>query len=121
LMSAGNPAAGELLTVNATGSTMATFIGFLSGRFGKAIQDKTGLTGKYNFKLTWAPGDNETNALARLVAQGAAPAPSPAGAPSELGASLFTALQEQLGLRLKSAKVSVDAIVIESAERPAEP
>ena len=39
---------------------------------------------------------------------------------AEPGISLFTALQEQMGLRLESSKVTIDAIVIDSAEKPAE-
>ena len=119
-MSVGNPASGGMSTINAYGSPMAAIISFLSGRLGRAIQDKTGLTGKYNFSLNWSPGDNETNALAGAGLPGGLSIQPAAGA-SEPGVSIFTALQEQMGLRLESSKVTIDAIVIDSVERPAEP
>jgi uncharacterized protein (TIGR03435 family) len=114
-MSMGNPAAGGMSTVNAQGSTMASIVGFLSGRLGRAIQDKTGLTGKYNFTLKWTPGENESMGLGGMILRPPAPATPEAADP---GVSIFTALQEQLGLRLESSKVTVDAMVVESAEKP---
>ena len=70
----------------------------LSGQVGDLVIDRTGLSGEYDFTLEWAP--NLT----------------PAGD----GPSLFTALDEQLGLRLDSAKTPVQAIVIDHVERPSE-
>ena len=61
------------------------------------IIDKTGLTGKYDVELTWAP-NNEPDA----------------------GPSIFTAIQEQLGLKLESSKAPVDVVVIDHLERPSE-
>jgi bla regulator protein blaR1 len=77
--------------------------------------DQTGLTGVYNLSLHWSPE------------QGAAPTPpagvSPAGEaapPDTSGPSLFTALQEQLGLKLEATKGPVEVIVIDHIERPSE-
>jgi uncharacterized protein (TIGR03435 family) len=114
----GNPANGGMAEMNAPGSTITSIITFLSGRLGRTIQDKTGLTGKYNFSLSWTPGENETNGLGGMMLRPPAPPPTEASDP---GVSLFTALQEQMGLRLESAKVTIDAMVIDSAERPVEP
>jgi len=112
----GNPANGGMATINSPNSTVANIITFLSGRLGRAIQDKTGLTARYNFTLSWAPGENETMGVGGMIFR----PPTPPTEAAEPGVSLFTALQEQLGLRLESARVSIDAMAIDSAERPAE-
>jgi uncharacterized protein (TIGR03435 family) len=64
---------------------------------GRPVIDATGLTGSFDFELAWTP-------------DGAA---TPSG-----GASLFTAVQEQLGLRLEPRQAPMNVLVIESAERP---
>lgn len=64
----------------------------------KVVVDKTGLTGRFDFELEWSPAQAES---------GDHP-------------SIFTALQEQLGLRLESAKVPVEAVVIDRAEKPSD-
>ena len=68
----------------------------LSQQLGKAIVDRTGLTGEYDFNLEWAPDDNAE------------------------GPSLFTALQEQVGLKLESAKGPVELLIIDRASKPTE-
>jgi uncharacterized protein (TIGR03435 family) len=73
---------------------------------GRPVVDKTGLTGQYDFTLHWASFD-----------------PGPAAAPTdpgEQGPSLFTALEEQLGLKLKSEKEQIEVIVVDSVEKPSE-
>jgi uncharacterized protein (TIGR03435 family) len=65
------------------------------------VVDKTGLTGYYDFSLNWAP--------ANIQPDTADPQPS-----------IFTAIQEQLGLRLQPGKGTVDFLVIDRAERPPE-
>jgi uncharacterized protein (TIGR03435 family) len=69
------------------------------------VLDKTGLPGKYNIDLQWTP---ETTRM-----QGSTP--SDTAAPS-----IFTALQEQLGLKLVSAKTPVHMLVIDQVDRPSE-
>jgi uncharacterized protein (TIGR03435 family) len=66
----------------------------------RTVVDKTGLTGKYDIALTWSPED--------------APA-SDSSAPS-----IFTSLQEQLGLKLQSAKGPVETLVVDHVEMPSE-
>ena len=70
---------------------------YLSGQIGRTIIDQSGLTGKYDFKLTWAPDMGDTT-----------------------GPSVFTALQDQLGLKLDSSKGPVEVVVVESAQKPSE-
>ena len=80
---------------------------------GRPVVDKTGLTGKYDFVLEWTPDVGAEPALkASGMASRAGPAPG--------GPTIFTALQEQLGLRLESQKGPVENIVIDRAEKPSE-
>ena len=76
----------------------------LSDFLGEVVVDQTGLQGTYNFQLRWA-----TNAL-----------PSEASAATEPAPSVFTALQETLGLRLEHGKVQAPVIVIDHVEMPTE-
>ena len=70
----------------------------LSHSAGRLIIDKTGLTGNYEINLTWAWNDD----------------------PNSTAPSLFSALEEQLGLKLESAKAPLDVVVIDHIERPTE-
>ena len=84
----------------------------LFNELGRRVIDKTGLTGKYDFELKWTP-----------TQPSAAPLSPPPQRPesalaADPGPSLFTALQEQLGLRLESEKGPVEVLVIDRAERP---
>jgi uncharacterized protein (TIGR03435 family) len=78
--------------------SMADLVFLLRTQSGRPVIDKTGLTGKYDFELEWASGD---------------PPPPEATAPS-----IFTAVQEQLGLKLESVKAPFSIVVIDQAERP---
>jgi uncharacterized protein (TIGR03435 family) len=94
---------GEMTGVNAT---MAMFALALSRPLQRKVVDETGIKGAYSFKLQFVPEQNP----ARPGEDGAAP---------ELnGSSVFTALQEQLGLTLKATKGPVEVLVIDHAEKP---
>jgi uncharacterized protein (TIGR03435 family) len=84
--------------VTATGGSLSMFITALSRQLGRIIVDKTGLTGRYDFTLEWTPDD-------------AAPS-------DQSGPGIFTAIQEQLGLKLEPTKGPVDVIVIDHIEKP---
>ena len=75
----------------------------------RPVLDKTGLTGKYDFQLTLTDFQLSINAEQRGI---------PA-ADSE-GPSVFTALQDQLGLKLEAQKAAIEIIVIDRASRPSE-
>ena len=101
--------------VTAGGVSMTLLAGFLGGRLGRPVLERTGLTGKYDFKLEWTPESNE------LSGKGGPEGPGEKGEPGgadPLGPSLSTALQEQLGLKLESQKAPVDTIVIDRVEKP---
>ena len=80
---------------------------FLEDRLGRVVVDKTGVEGGYEFKLNWASDDLS------------APKQGSFSNTSE-GPSLFTALQEQLGLKLESQKGPVGVLVIDHAELPSD-
>ena len=92
------------ITTSAT--TMADLVRVLSPVVGRSIVDKTGLMGRFDLDLSWTP-------------EQPAAADGPPTAVNE-GASLFTAIQEQLGLKLEPQRGPVDTIVIDSAMRPTE-
>ena len=72
---------------------------------GRIVIDRTGLDGRFDFDLDFAPDSSN----------GAATASNDS---SSNGASIFTAIQEQLGLKLEAMRALVDVLVIEHMERP---
>lgn len=96
--------------LNAGGMPLSELVRTLSQQVGRVIVDKTGLTGGYDFELTYAP---EQLGFGGPVQLNGAPPPVDPNAPN-----LFTALQEQLGLKLESARGPVDVLVIDRIEQP---
>jgi uncharacterized protein (TIGR03435 family) len=76
---------------------------------GRTVLDRTGLKDVYDFTLEWATSDSAQP----LVADGTGSAPS-----EPIGATIFVAIQKQLGLKLESGKGPVEIIVIDHVERP---
>jgi len=91
----------------ASGIPMSMLANFLSRRLQRPVTDRTELSGRYDFKLDWAP---DSSPVVRDNDRAAEP----------LGPSLFTALQEQLGLKLEAKKGPIEVIMIDHAERPKE-
>jgi len=88
----------------------------LGNRLDRPVIDKTGITRRFVFRLEFAP--DETTPEFR---PGAEPASTSAAAPPDgpaRGPSLFTALQEQLGLKLVPAKGPSESLVIDHVEKP---
>ena len=83
------------------GQPFRNFVYFLGRQLDRPLIDRIGLEGLYDVTLRWTP--------------------EPPGntRPSDLP-TLFTAVQEQLGLKLESSKGAVDMFVIESVQRPSE-
>lgn len=104
----GFKALGVLGVVNAT---MADFAGTLQGAvLDRPVVDRTGLEGRYDFTLEWTPDESQFRTF------GSAPPPPPdAKLPG-----LFTAIQEQVGLRLESVNAPVEVIVIDRVDKPSE-
>jgi len=74
---------------------------------GRNVIDGTGLTGTFDFRLKWS-----------MDPPPVPPTPGAAAAPEPANPSLFTAIQEQLGLKLESAKGPVAVLVIDRIEKP---
>ena len=98
--------------IEAQGIGMGPVSHELSQQVGRTVLDRTGLTGKYNFTLDWEPDDP---ALMAGDAQSGQPGSPP---PDSGNPSLFTAVQEQLGLKLESQKGPVSVVVIDHIEGP---
>ena len=94
----------------AQGPTMPYFLYALSLELRHSFVDKTGLSGNYDFSLEWAPDD-----LA-APAQGSNDGAQPVAGDS--APSIFTAIQEQLGLKLESTKGPVQVMVVDNVTRP---
>jgi uncharacterized protein (TIGR03435 family) len=100
------------------GVALSEFANVLSRQIGRLVVDKTGLTGSYDFTLKWTPDEGQGQMFG---GPGGGPDGRPAPPPPDAsGPSLFTALQEQLGLKLETQKGPVDTIVIDHVERPSE-
>jgi uncharacterized protein (TIGR03435 family) len=106
-----NPAGRRL---QAQGARVDGLSPLLSNETGRTVVDKTGLTGNYDFTLTWTPDPSAGGE--RPQDPGAGDIAQPSG---DNGPTLFTALEEQLGLKLESTKGPVDVLVIDHVEMPA--
>jgi uncharacterized protein (TIGR03435 family) len=102
--------------LTAQGVPTSSLANMLSQQLHKTVIDKTGLTGKYDLELNWTPDQGAEPMFKGNDGslQRAEPAPDPSGP------SIFTAIQEQLGLKLQSAKGPVETLVIDHVEMPSE-
>ena len=92
------------MVVNVTGSTgseLRFLAAEVSREVGRTVIDKTGLKGDFNYSLYWTPNQSEHQT-----------------SKSPKGVSIFSALEEQLGLRLQPAVERTDALLIDHSERP---
>jgi uncharacterized protein (TIGR03435 family) len=89
---------------------MANLAQKLSEALHAPVADSTRIEGRFNFQLSWNPKD--ATPLPPAAAGKASGEPS--------GPSIFTALEEQLGLKLESRKSQVEVLVIDHAEKPSE-
>ena len=92
-----------------SGASMPLLAASLSELTGRPVVDRTGLTASFDGTLTWSPTPEEIGPL--RDAAPAAPAPG-------FGASIFTALEEQFGLKLQSERGPVNHLIVEHADRP---
>lgn len=93
-------------TWNATSVGMPEAAAALVGVLGRNVVDKTGVSGKFDIHLQWTPDQ--------------APAGAETVGPEASAVSLFTALEEQLGLKVESSRGSVDVLVVDHVERPSD-
>lgn len=91
-------------------ATISDFAGFMQRYvLDRPVVDQTHIAGKYDFSLNWTPNEFQFEGRAFEPAKQTGDA-----------ADLFTAIQEQLGLKLESAKVPVEVLVIDRVEKPSD-
>ncbi|MEI9970028.1 MAG: TIGR03435 family protein [Terracidiphilus sp.] len=101
----------QLGDLNVRNATMADFAHLMqSAVLDRPVVDQTALTGKWDFELKWTPDESQFSGM------GVRP-PPPSDAP-DAPPPLFTAIQEQLGLKLDSGKAQVDVMVVDHVEKP---
>ena len=98
---------GSLPAINASMTDFATVM--QTAVLDRPVVDRTGLNGRYDFTLTWTPDETQFANMGVKVP----PPPADARAPS-----LFTAIQEQLGLKFEPSRAPVDVMVIDSVDHP---
>jgi bla regulator protein BlaR1 len=130
---------GQMMTVTTKGMIlhghgvpMSQLVRMISGQLGSTVVDKTGLKGKYDFELTFAPLSG-FGGMPGPIGPGEGPSPAGPAAAAPQGSlssgndesstdepppSLANALQEQLGLKLEMQKEPMDVIVIDSIQQP---
>ena len=93
-----------------TNTTMGEYAKAMQYVLDRPVVDQTGLEGRWDFMLKWTPDETQFTAIGARI-----PAPSndPNAAPG-----LFTAIQEQIGLKLEAVKAMADVIMIDHVERP---
>jgi uncharacterized protein (TIGR03435 family) len=85
---------------NLKNTSMPDLAEILQFRTSRPVVDQTGLKGRYDFKLQWTTDESK--------------APTDGSAPP----GLFTAIQEQIGLKLEAVKAEADVLVVDKVERP---
>lgn len=100
----------QLMTLKVANATMSDFLLQMQMLLSRPLVDQTGLKGRFDFTLKWTPDDSQLNDLGM---QSLATADSASSQPG-----LFTAVQEQLGLKLDAVKAPADVLVIDKIDRP---
>jgi uncharacterized protein (TIGR03435 family) len=89
------------------GATIEMLSTALANQIGRAVADRTGLVGSFNFKLNWTPDEsippNGGDSVSTL---------------DQGGPSIFTAIREQLGLELRATKGPAEVLVVDHVEHP---
>jgi bla regulator protein blaR1 len=97
--------------ITGKGAPMEMFAKVLSGTLVRPVLDRTGLTGKYDFKLEWTEDSGGMKEKGGEISTDANP-------PDLSGPSIFSAIQDQLGLKLESGRGPVEILAIDRAEKP---
>jgi uncharacterized protein (TIGR03435 family) len=85
--------------------------GFQGAVFDRPVVNRTGIEGHWDFSLKWTPDETQFQVFnIKIVPDESADAPPP----------IFTAIQEQIGLKLDAAKTMVDVMVLDHVEKPSE-
>jgi uncharacterized protein (TIGR03435 family) len=93
-----------------TNGSMAGFARWLNGGIlDRPVIDETGLTGKFNFALNWMPDESQYGGMGTRM--------PPSDSANTLP-SFFTAIKEQIGLKMDPTKANIDVLVIDHVEKP---
>jgi uncharacterized protein (TIGR03435 family) len=96
-----------------TNATIADFAGVMqTAVMDRPVVDKTGLTGRFDFSLKWTPDESQFASMGVRV-------PPPTNDPNA-PPGLFTAMPEQLGLKMDPSRAPVDVLVVDKVEKPTE-
>jgi uncharacterized protein (TIGR03435 family) len=102
------PGIGALIVTNAT---MSEFVQMLQSTIlDRPVIDRTGFTQRYNFTLAWAPDESQFTRSGIVVPTSTASA--------NASPNLFTAVREQIGMKLEITKALVEVLVIDHVEKP---
>lgn len=100
-------------TLPAMNATMGDFAGVMqSAVLDRPVVDRTGLQGRWDFTIRWTPDDSQFAGMGVRV-------PPPSNDP-DAPPGLFTAMQEQLGLKMESTRAPVEVLVVDRIEKPSE-
>jgi uncharacterized protein (TIGR03435 family) len=103
---------GPIGTLHVMNATMQNFTGLMqSAVLDRPVVDKTGLTGRWDFTLKWTPDESQFAGMGVKIPPPSADDPNPAP-------PLFTAIQEQLDLKLEAQKTAVPVLVIDHVDHP---
>jgi uncharacterized protein (TIGR03435 family) len=99
--------------LNVRNATMKDFTGLMQNAvLDRPVVDQTGLAGRYDFKLNWTPDDSQFGGMGAKI-------PPPTDA-ADAPPNLYTAIQEQIGLKLEATKAATDVLVIDHVEKPSD-
>jgi uncharacterized protein (TIGR03435 family) len=103
----------QLGDLNVRNANMADFSGLMqSAVLDRPVVDQTGITGRWDFTLKWTPDDSQFSGMGARIP----PPTDAANAPP----NLYTAIQEQVGLKLEATKAMADVMVIDQVEKPSD-
>jgi uncharacterized protein (TIGR03435 family) len=104
---------GRLGDLHVNNANMADFAGLLQQAvLDRPVLDQTGITGRWDFTLDWTPDDSQFNGMGVKI-------PPPTDGANQPPA-LYTAIQEQIGLKLDATKAPADVMIIDHVEKPSE-
>jgi uncharacterized protein (TIGR03435 family) len=103
----------QLGNLNVRNANMADFSGLMqSAVLDRPVLDQTGIVGRWDFTLKWTPDDSQFSGFGARIP----PPTDAANAPP----NLYTAIQEQVGLKLEATKAPADVMVIDELEKPSD-
>jgi uncharacterized protein (TIGR03435 family) len=105
---------GKLGDLGVRNANMGDFTGLMQEAvLDRPVLDQTGITGRYDFTLVWTPDDSQFAGMGAKIP----PAPADDG---KAPPNLYTAIQEQIGLKLEASKAPADVMVVDHVEKPSE-